>query len=1241
MTEALATHGREGAEELTRILDQVFTALIATCEEYGGIVGKFVGDALTVYWEAEGEADLSDAIQAALTCGLGLQARMRTFADVPTPAGDFQLAMRVGVGAGPIELMVAGDPTVGLEVLVLGQPLLAASHAQQVARPGEVVAHASAAAKVIGYKRGGMVVVQSPVRRSPPRPLLPLTWDSVDNKEDVATLIARFLPPAMAERILLGQGAFAADLRRVTSVFAGLGGDRIDLANAVTAVQHVASAARGRVNRVSVGDKGTVIHLLFGAPTADEDDAARAVWVSRLLWAELTGRHNIEFVRIGVATGGVYAGPVGGPTRREYTVMGDAVNLSARLMQVAQPGQVVCDTPTMEQASGSFVWQRLPPVKVKGKSQPVQAWLVSEAQGYARAAPRQGPLLGRESELATLKRVQERARRGQCQVVSLTGEGGIGKSRLLQDWIKDAFMDGWWIVMGQAVVTGRDTPYLPWRTLAAEMMACPPEVDMDRLAEAAVGVLETLDPGHLDCWPLLGDLLGTAFPDTPQTANLEAPQRRQILVELVQRWVKAQTDHTPLLLALEDAQWADEASIELALEIARSTPGLSSNGSMGLVIVLVHRPLQPPIPGAWQTLLQMATETLALAELSPQTTCELAAHRLGTSSLPERLASLLVNRTQGHPFFIEELCQTLQEQGLVRVLDGQAYLSTNLLPATVPTSVEDLVQSRIDHLGEQTRLTLKVAAVLGATVPFEALLETYPIPTEPLALRQHISTLERFGLLPLETESPLTYRFKHSITQQVAYRSLLSTQRRDLHGRAARYFERTLGTAPGRAIDTLAYHYARSHYTADAVRYLRLAGEQATRQAAYTVAIDYFSQALERVSETDYPNRCAIMEAREQVWRAMGNLANRQADLEVFEASARAWGDPLWQTRAAFGRAVFAYDQGDYYTADAFIQQVIGQATELADSRLMGLAFLERGNILAGWSRYEDALICYEVAADIFDQQKLIGFQAEAVLRRAEMQRHAGDWVGALASYEQAESLSEQAGDRAGVAMQRVEQSLLYMQLGMLEEAERDLLAAWQWAEEVNHRYILMASGAALGELYWNWKRSQDAWLYLLIAHALSEEQDNPQHRTQILLVGAGLFLDDGQPDKAMGWAQAARSLAGQIEWAEGEVRSMALEIEALARQDPVTAAHGAWAVLDWLESADQTLRSLPALYLAMARAFVASGDQEMAQDMATRARRLVMTQVARLQPATLRDTFLHNSRINREIETIHLDISS
>jgi hypothetical protein len=519
-------------------------------------------------------------------------------------------------------------------------------------------------------------------------------------------------------------------------------------------------------------------------------------------------------------------------------------------------------------------------------------------------------------------------------------------------------------------------------------------------------------------------------------------------------------------------------------------------------------------------------------------------------------------------------------------------------------------------------------------VSLDALLGSYPLPIESLALRQHLSTLLRLGLLLEETDDPPSYRFKHSITQQVTYRSLLAAQRRDLHGRVARYSEETIGSAPGRAIDILAYHYARSNYHAKAVQYLRLAGEQATRQAAYTVAIEYFAQALERVSETDYENRSAIFEVREQIWRARGDLNARQQDLEALENVTEAWGDVLWQARATFRRAVFAFDQGDFQTADNLLQQVIGYAADSNDSHLMGSAFLERGYILAGWSRYEDALICFEVAADMFDQQEIISLQAEAVRKRAEMQRHIGDWVGALVSYEEAEYLSEEAGDRAGVAMQRVEQAILYIQLGMFEDAERDLIAASQWAEEVKHRYILMASGAALGELYWNLKKNDEAWPHLLIAHALSEEQDNPYHRAQILLVSSALLLDDNQPKEALIGAREARSLAAQIESAEAEVRAMALEIEAMAQQNPVVAAHGAWAVLDWLENADKTLRSLPSLYLALARAFLASGDQENARSMLREARRLVANQAARVHPSSLRDSFLRNSRVNHEIQT-------
>jgi len=1242
MTEALTARGREGAEELTHILDQMFTALIATCEAHGGVVGKLVGDALSVYWAVDRRRALPVAIRRALACGLALQAQMGSFARVPTAAGSFRLTMRVGVAAGPVELRVAGDPAVGLEAMLLGEAVLAASQAQKVARPGEVVAHPSVADQALGHERDGVVVVERPLRRPPRRSLSPLTWNATPNPEAVAALMARFLPPALAERILLGQGAFAGELRHVASVFAGLDGQAIDLNGAIIAAQRAVSAAGGRVNRVSVDDRGIAIHLLFGAPTANEDDAARAVWASRLLWAELTGQHGIRAVRIGVATGGVYAGPVGGPTRREYTVMGDAVNLSARLMQVARPGQVVCDAPTVEEASGSFVWEQLPPVVVKGKSRPVEVWLAGEVESIGRAQPRQGSLIGREAELETLTRILKHARQGRGQVVSLIGEGGIGKSRLLQAWLMRAFINGWWVVVGQAEMTGRDVPYLVWHPLAAEMLACSPNAGVERVTEAAMGVVETLAPGLVDHWPLLGDLLGVPLPDTPATQKMGANRRRQALIELVTRWVKAQAAKAPLLLVLENAQWADEASVALALELARMVNSLPRKSIEGLVLTLVHRPLSPPIPVGWQRLRQMVTETITLGELSPEEVRRLASDWLGANTLPDRLADLLVSRTQGHPFFVEELCRTLQEQGLIRVFDRRVQLSPDLSLATIPTSVEELIQSRIDRLDEWTRLTLKVASVLGTEVPFDALLGSYPVTIEPTTLRQHLATLDRLGLLPRVTMDPPIHRFKHSITQMVAYNSLLAAQRRDLHGRVAVYLEKRFLASEieaepprGRIIDLLAYHYARSDDKSNAAHYLRLAGEQATRQAAYAVALDHFTQALARIEETDYPARCAILEAREQIRRTLGDLSARQKDLDALEATATEWGDPLWQAKALFRRAVLAQDQGDYHTADACLQEVIRRAAVRADERLIGLALLERGNVLATWSRYDDALTCYEVAAELFAQQKKMELQAEAVRGRAEMQRHLGDWVGALVSYEEAEHLSEAAADPARVASQQVDQSVLYMQLGMFEEAERDLLAAWRWAEQVNHRYILMESGAALGELYWNLERGEEAWPYLLIAHAISEEQDNPYYQAQILLTSAALLLDDGKPDKALDGAREARSLAAQIESTESEVRAMALEIEARARQNPAEAAYGAWATLDRLENAEDTLRSLPSLYLALARTFAASDDQEAARAMVLRAYRLLSKQAARVEPASLRQSFLRNPRVNRMIQAM------
>ncbi len=378
-----------------------------------------------------------------------------------------------------------------------------------------------------------------------------------------------------------------------------------------------------------------------------------------------------------------------------------------------------------------------------------------------------------------------------------------------------------------------------------------------------------LAPGQLEWLPLLDDVLGLGWSDSEQTAALTPELRRQILFGLLRTLMQARAQRHPLVVILEDAQWLDQLSWDLATALA-GDPRLAGSP---LLLVLVTRPAaeSDSFSRALAALraLPHAT-TITLGTLTPDETVALAATRLGlpADGLPAEVGELVRRRSQGNPFFAEELVFTLRDSGLIRVepdpeREGQALPNRCLIAGdlshfaqTLPDTVQGLVLARIDRLPAERQLALKVAAVIGRTFGYEPLLYLMRSSSDWVAqaLREHLDALARNDLTDVETPDPdLSYIFNHIITQEVAYQTLLFAQRQQLHRLAAEWYEATFDGHARLApfYPLLVYHYRLAEDPVNERRYARLAGEHAARQFANGEAVMYLSRALELT-----PSRC-------------------------------------------------------------------------------------------------------------------------------------------------------------------------------------------------------------------------------------------------------------------------------------------------------------------------------------------------------------------------------------------------
>ena len=521
-----------------------------------------------------------------------------------------------------------------------------------------------------------------------------------------------------------------------------------------------------------------------------------------------------------------------------------------------------------------------------------------------------------------------------------------------------------------------------------------------------------LAPGQLEWLPLLDDILGLGWSDSEQTAALTPELRRQILFGLLRTLMQARAQRHPLVVILEDAQWLDQLSWDLATALA-GDPRLAGSP---LFLVLVTRPAAES-DSFYRALaalraLPQAT-TITLGTLTPDETVALAATRLGlpADGLPAEVGELVRRRSQGNPFFAEELVFTLRDSGLIRVEPdperaGQALPNRCLIAGdlshfaqTLPDTVQGLVLARIDRLPAERQLALKVAAVIGRTFGYEPLLYLMRSSSDWVAqaLREHLDALTRNDLTDVETPDPdLSYIFNHIITQEVAYQTLLFAQRQQLHRLAAEWYEATFDGHARLApfYPLLVYHYRLAEDPENERRYARLAGEHAARQFANAEAVMYLSRALELTPADAVRERFELLLAREQVFDVQADRVKQQQDLAELEALAVLLNDAAAQAEVALRKARCLEYLGDFARAFASVDEGLRVAPpgalEAVALKIMGAGLHHRQG------RHREALDwCQEALAIAADLPAVHPMRAHAEsLSRSDLYLFGPPWRG-------------------------------------------------------------------------------------------------------------------------------------------------------------------------------------------------------------------------------------------------------
>jgi class 3 adenylate cyclase/tetratricopeptide (TPR) repeat protein len=656
----------------------------------------------------------------------------------------------------------------------------------------------------------------------------------------------------LANKILTARAAIEGERKQVTVLFADIKGSMEVFAGrdpedaqklfdpVLERMIEAVHRYEGTVNRVM----GDGIMSLFGAPIAHEDHAVRACYAGLRMqeavkrYAEEVQRsHGVAVsIRVGVNSGEIVVCAIGNDLHIDYTVVGQTANLAARLEQMAQPGSVLTTSATFQLAEGYIGTRCLGAVPVKGIPGPVQIYEVTgigAASTRLEVAAERGltPFVGRDVELEQLRRVQQLAGQGRGQVVAIVGEAGVGKSRLLREFLHAQHSADWVVLESKSASYGRATPYLPVIELLRDYFKISVHDSTQSIREKVTGRILALDASLQDALPPVLDLLDSLDNDHP-FRSLDLIQRRQSTYQAVVRLLLRESRVRPAIVVFENLHWNDSLSLGLLNELVEAAQDAR------LLLVVNFRPEYKDEWTNRSNYLQLRLDPFASEGLA-----KFLRALLGSDESLSTLKSFLVERTGGNPFFVEEIVRRLVDTAVLEGMRGSYRLARPFSSTEVPPTVQAVLAARIDSLPPAAKRLLEDAAVIGHDVPFALLQAICGLAEDQLrGLLDNLQTAE--FLYSTRLFPDLQYTFRHSLTHDVTYSGILRERRREIHERVVNAMEEIYADRLGEQVERLADHAERGSIWHKAVEYLRRSGDKAYLLYANADAARFFERAL-------------------------------------------------------------------------------------------------------------------------------------------------------------------------------------------------------------------------------------------------------------------------------------------------------------------------------------------------------------------------------------------------------------
>ena len=878
--------------------------------------------------------------------------------------------------------------------------------------------------------------------------------------------IQKYLPSGITEKILSQRDKIEGERKQVTVMFCDMKGftplaDKLGpeevygmMDQVYEVLIHKVHDYEGTVNEMT----GDGIMALFGAPIALEDAPQRAIRSAMAIHREMT-RFNERTkqekgdlppikMRIGIHTGPVVVGTLGNDLRVEFKAVGDTVNLASRMESLAEPGTTYISDDTFKLTEGLFRFEALGEKEIKGKEKPLKVYQViapSSRRTRFDVSAERGltPFVGRERELELLLDGFERSKEGRGQAISIISEAGIGKSRLLYEFRKAVTNEYITFLEGRCLSYSRNVAYHPVVDLLKANFEIQ-DTDTDQeIREKVITGLNILKVDEASALPYLLELLSVKESGMDKIP-LSPEGRKERTIEALKKIILKGSDIRPLIMATEDLHWMDRSSEDALKELLESIAGAR------VFLIFTYR---PEFVHTWGS--RSYHSQVTLNKLSNRESLAMATHMLGTPNIDRELEELILQKTEGIPFFLEEFIKSLKDLKVIERKDNAYQLSKDVQKLTIPSTIQDVIMARVDALPEGAKEVLRTGSVIEREFSYDLIKRVTGLPEQELL--SHLSTLKDSELLYERGIYPQsTYIFKHALTREVVYDSILTKKKKQLH-------EKIAGTMEDIYKDDICYHYgvlaghciASENYEKGA-EYARLEARRYQKSALYRDAIEYAKKSissLEKLPQVE-TNQKKIIDSRTTLAHYYMTLSHYVEAKETVEpildlALNMKHNKGLPAIYLAMGLYYMIIEE-DFQNGIASINEALVISEEVGDFISMWMANIQLGFTLCQYCEFEKALNhlkkCLEIGT-LSNNQRGISFSKSLITHAYNLR---GNVNLALENGEEASHLADELGDIYYKCMASCHYGTSLFFKGLFDEAEKYLLEGLAMSEKTS-----------------------------------------------------------------------------------------------------------------------------------------------------------------------------------------------